>query len=88
MCFGTEGWSYIRKQEISTLTQYYVRDDEGEDEDGEEGEWEDEQVEEAIVPPPHAVAHPRAVMIKSLWGETHRQENHMLTLLYMMLTII
>ena len=43
-----------------------MSDDEGEDEDGEEGERQDEQVEEAVVPPPHAVPHPRTVMVEAL----------------------
>lgn len=43
-----------------------MRDDEGEDEDGEEGEREDEHVEETVVPPPHAVPHPGTVVVEAL----------------------
>lgn len=54
-------------QEASQLlTQNDVRDDKGEDEDGEEGERQDEHVEEAVVPPSHAVAHPGTVVVETL----------------------
>lgn len=51
-----------------------MRDDEGEDEDGEEGEREDEHVEEAVVPPPYAVAHPGTVVVEALCGDTTGRE--------------
>lgn len=50
-----------------------MRDDEGEDEDGEEGEREDEHVEEAVVPPPHAVPHPGTVVVEALCVERERR---------------
>lgn len=43
-----------------------MRDDEGKDEDGEKGQGEDEEVEEAIVPPANAVPHPGTVMVETL----------------------
>lgn len=46
-----------------------MRDDEGEDEDGEEGEREDEHVEETVVPPPDAVSHPGTVVVEALCGD-------------------
>lgn len=52
-----------------------MRDDEGEDEDGEEGEREDEHVEEAVVPPPHAVPHPGTVVVEALC-EDKEKKNH------------
>lgn len=48
------------------LTENDVCDDEGEDEDGEEGERQDEHVEEPVVPPSHAVAHPGTVVVETL----------------------
>lgn len=47
-------------------------DDEGEDEDGKEGEWEDEHVEEAVVPPSYAVPHPWTVVVKALCVDRDR----------------
>ena len=49
-----------------------MRDDEGEDEDGEEGEWEDEHVEETVVPPSHAVPHPGTVVVETLCVDKER----------------
>lgn len=43
-----------------------MRDDKGEDEDGEEGEREDEHIEETVVPPSHTVPHPGTVVVKAL----------------------
>lgn len=57
------------------LTQCYVDNVEGEDVDGEEGEREDEEVEVAVVPLPHAVAHPGTVMVEALWG-SHNEDQH------------
>ncbi len=54
--------------EAVLLTEDDMCDDEGEDEYGEEGERQDEQVEEAVVPPSDAVSHPGTVMVKTLWG--------------------
>lgn len=51
-----------------------MRDDEGEDEDGEEGERQDEHVEEAVVPPPDAVSHPGTVMVEALCGGREREK--------------
>lgn len=48
------------------LTQCYVDYVKGEDVDGEELQREDEEVEIAVVPLPHAVAHPWTVMVKAL----------------------
>lgn len=52
--------------EAVLLTEDDVCDDEGEDEDGEEGQRDDEQVEEAVVPPADAVPHPGTVMVEAL----------------------
>lgn len=43
-------------------------DVEGEDVNGEQGEGHGEQVEVPVVPLAHAVAHPRTVVVKSIWG--------------------
>lgn len=51
------------------LTQGEVGDNAGEDEGGEEGQGQDEGVEVAVVALPHAVAHPGAVVIESLWNK-------------------
>ena len=51
-----------------------MRDDKGEDEDGEEGEREDEHVEETVVSPSYAVPHPGTVVVKTLWEDTKRKE--------------
>lgn len=54
-----------------------MRDDEGKDEDGEEGEREDEHVEETVVPPPHAVPHPGTVVVEALCEDREKKkENH------------
>lgn len=50
------------------LTHGHVNDVEGEDVDGEQGEGHGEQVEVAVVPLAHAVADPRAVVIKAICG--------------------
>lgn len=52
---------------LSQLTQCQVGDHTGKDEGRKEGEGEDERVEEAVVPPPHTVAHPGTVMVKAFW---------------------
>lgn len=48
------------------LTQSNVNYVEGEDVDGEQRQGKDEEVEVTVVPLPHAVPHPGAVMVKSL----------------------
>lgn len=53
-----------------------MRDDEGEDEDGEEGERQDEHVEETVVPPSHTVAHPGTVVVKTLWEGRHAHKEN------------
>lgn len=55
------------------LTQSNVDNVEGEDIDGEQRQGEDEEVEVAVVPLPHAVAHPGAVMVKPLCKESSAQ---------------
>lgn len=49
-----------------------MRDDEGEDEDGEEGEREDEHVEETVVPPSHTIPHPGTVVVETLCVDKER----------------
>lgn len=49
-----------------------MRDDKGEDEDGEEGERKDEHVEETVVPPSHTVSHPGTVVVKALCMDKDR----------------
>lgn len=74
-CFheGINQWITAHSvEEAVLLTEDDVRDDEGEDEDGEEGEREDEHVEETVVPPSHAVPHPRTVVVKPLCVDRER----------------
>lgn len=50
-----------------------MRDDEGEDEDGEEGQRQDKHVEEAVVPLSDAVPDPGTVMIEAVCAEDERK---------------
>lgn len=52
---------------LAQLTQRQVGDHTGEDEGRQEREGENKRIEEAVVPSPHTVAHPRAVMVKPFW---------------------
>lgn len=53
---------------VRKLTHDHVDDVECEDVNGEQGEGHGEQVEVSVVPLAHAVAHPRTVVVKSIWG--------------------
>ena len=48
-------------------------DGEGEDVDGKQGQGQSEQVEVAVVPLAHTVAHPGAVMVKTICGKEERE---------------
>lgn len=67
LTFGVVSGS--RRGKEALLTQNDVGDDEGEDKDGEEGQRENEQVEEAVVSLSHAIAYPRAVVVKTICGK-------------------
>lgn len=49
---------------VPQLTKGQVGNHAGEDEGRQEGEGENKRIKEAVVPSPHTVAHPRAVMVK------------------------
>lgn len=44
-------------------------------EGSEEGQWDDEQIKEAIVSLSHAVPYPGTVVIKPLWNEEKETNN-------------
>lgn len=51
---------------VLQLTQGQVGDHAGEDKGRQEGEGENKRIKEPVIPSPHTVAHPRAVMVKPL----------------------
>lgn len=57
---------------VRKLTHDHVDDVECEDVNGEQGEGHGEQVEVSVVPLAHAVAHPRTVVVKSIWRGVRR----------------
>lgn len=62
----TRGTSLLLPIGRLILTHDHVDNVEGEDVNGEQGEGQREQVEVAVVPLAHTVAHPRTVVIKSV----------------------
>lgn len=54
-----------------------MSDDKGKDEYREEGQRKDEHVEEAVVPPSHAVPHPGTVVVKTLCVDRERVKSLM-----------
>lgn len=64
----------MRNDEGTTvLTHHHMYDGEGEDVDGKQGQGQSEQVEVAVVPLAHTVAHPGAVMVKAICREEERE---------------
>lgn len=58
----------MASEAVRKLTHDHVDDVKSEDVNGEQGEGHGEQVEVSVVPLAHAVAHPRTVVVKSIWG--------------------